>query len=110
MKLLVDENLPPRIAVDLADLFPESAHVGSVGLGSTDDSVIWEYTKTHGFAFLTKDKDFANLSIARGAPPKVILLQTGNCSTGQIIQIVRNNAVSLTDFEDDAHGSLLVLR
>ena len=110
MKLLVDENLPPRIAVDLADLFPESAHVGSVGLGSTDDSVIWEYTKTHGFAFLTKDKDFANLSIARGAPPKVILLQTGNCSTGQIIQIVRNNAVRLTDFVDDAHGSLLVLR
>jgi predicted nuclease of predicted toxin-antitoxin system len=110
LKLLVDENLPPRIAVDLADLFPESAHVGSVGLGSTDDSVIWEYTKTHGFAFLTKDKDFANLSIARGAPPKVILLQTGNCSTGQIIQIVRNNAVRLTDFEDDAHGSLLVLR
>jgi predicted nuclease of predicted toxin-antitoxin system len=110
LKLLVDENLPPRIAVDLADLFPESAHVGSVGLGSTDDSVIWEYTKAHGFAFLTKDKDFANLSIARGAPPKVILLQTGNCSTGQIIQIVRNNAVRFTDFEDDAHRSLLVLR
>jgi len=45
LKLLVDENLPPRTAVDLADLFPESAHVDSVGLGSTSDSIIWEYTK-----------------------------------------------------------------
>ena len=110
MKLLVDENLPPRLASDLADLFPKSAHVHSVELGGTSDSVIWEYAKTHGFAFLTKDKDFANLSIARGAPPKVILLQTGNCSAAQIIRIVRNNGVRFADFEDDAHRSLLVLR
>ncbi len=110
MKLLVDENLPPQLASDLADLFPESAHVSSVGLGGTCDSVIWEYSKMHGFAFLTKDKDFANLSIARGAPPKVILLQTGNCSTLQIIGMVRNNAVRFTDFENDVQRSLLVLR
>ena len=110
MKLLVDENLPPQLASDLADLFPESAHVGSVGLGSTSDSAIWEYAKTHGFAFLTKDKDFVNLSIARGAPPKVILLQTGNCSTVRIIRIVRDNAVRFADFEDDTQRSLLVLR
>ena len=110
MKLLVDENLPPRLASDLADLFPESAHVSSIGLDSTGDSVIWEHAKTHGFAFLTKDKDFANLSIARGAPPKVILLQTGNCSAAQVIQMVRKNAVRFTDFETDTQRSLLVLR
>jgi predicted nuclease of predicted toxin-antitoxin system len=110
LKLLVDENLPPRLGKDLADLFPESAHVDSVELGNTSDSVIWEYAKTHGFAFLTKDKDFANLSIARGAPPKVILLQTGNCSVAQIIGMVRNNAVRFTDFERDTQRSLLVLR
>ena len=110
MKLLVDENVPPRLASDLTDLFPESAHVGSVGLDSTSDSAIWEYAKTNGFAFLTKDKDFANLSIARGAPPKVVLLQTGNCSTVEIIRIVRNNAVRFADFEDDTLRSLLVLR
>ena len=110
MKLLVDENLPPRLASDLADLFPESTHVSSVELGGTSDSVIWEYARTHGFAFLTKDKDFANLSIARGAPPKVILLQTGNCSTVEIVGMVRKNAVRFSDFEIDAQRSLLVLR
>ena len=102
--------MPLRLGMDLADLFPESAHVASVELGITSDSVIWEYAKTYGSAFLTKDKGFANLSIARGGPPKVILLQTGNCSAVQNIEMVRNNAVRFTDFESDTQRSLLILR
>ena len=110
MRLLADENLPPRLVRDLADLFPGSAHVFSVGLGSASDAIIWEYAKVHEFTFLTKDKDFANLSIARGGPPKVILLQTGNCSAAELIAMVRNNSIRLSDFENDAKRSLLVLR
>lgn len=110
MKLLVDENLPPRLPHDLADLFPESTHVSMVGLDSTPDAVIWEHAKTHGFAFLTKDKDFANLSIAWGAPPKVILLLTGNCSTTELVRMIRNNAVRFSDFESDTKRGLLILR
>ena len=110
MKLLVDENLPPRLVHDLADLFPDSAHVDSLGLGSTPDALIWEYAKAHAFIFVTKDKDFANLSIARGAPPKVILLQMGNCSTAKLARIIRNSAIRLSDFENDPKHSLLMLR
>jgi predicted nuclease of predicted toxin-antitoxin system len=110
LKLLVDENLPPRIVRDLADLFPESAHVHSIGLSSTADTKIWEYARANGSAFLTKDKDFANLSIAWGAPPKVILLQVGNCATTQIVQLMRKNAVRIVDFENDGRRSLLILR
>ena len=110
MKLLVDENLPPRLVHDLADLFPDSAHVGPSGLGSTPDALIWEYAKEHGFAFLTKDKDFANFSLASGAPPKVILLLTGNCSTDEVLSVVRSNGIHLTDFNDDAQRTVLILR
>jgi predicted nuclease of predicted toxin-antitoxin system len=70
LKLLADENLPPRLAEELADLFPNSTHVGSVGLSGARDAVIFEYAKTHGFTFLTKDKDFANLSIVLARLPK----------------------------------------
>jgi predicted nuclease of predicted toxin-antitoxin system len=94
LKLLADENLPPRLVRDLADLFPDSMHVFDLGLGSTPDALIWEYAQTQGFTFLTKDKDFAQLSIVRGSPPKVI----------------RNNAIRFADFESDARRSLLVLR
>ena len=110
MKLLVDENLPPRLVSELADLFPGSVHVGAVGLGSTPDTVIWEYAREHDLTFLTKDKDFANLSIARGAPPKVILLQTGNCSTFEIVRMIRNNAIRFAEFESDIRRGLLILR
>ena len=110
MKLLVDENLPPRLVQDLADLFPGSVHVNSVGFGSTPDGLIWEYAQAHGFAFMTKDKDFAGLSLARGAPPKVILLQTGNCSTDEILSMVRRNAIHLADFDGDEQRALLILR
>ena len=110
MKLLVDENLAPRLAGDLADLFPGSLHVSSAELGSTPDLTIWDYAKAHGFTFLTKDQDFASLSITWGAPPKVILLQTGNCSTAKIERIVRDNAIRFSDFENDTKRSLLILR
>jgi len=59
---------------------------------------------------LTKGKDFASLSITWGAPPKVILLQTGNCSTAKIEHIIRHNAIRLTAFESDTRRSLLILK
>jgi predicted nuclease of predicted toxin-antitoxin system len=110
LKLLVDENLAPRLAHDLADLFPGSVHVSAVETGSTDDTILWEYAKTHAFTLLTKDKDFASLGLTWGAPPKVILLQTGNCSTARIERLVRNHAVRLSDFEADTKRGLLILR
>jgi predicted nuclease of predicted toxin-antitoxin system len=110
LKLLVDENLPPRLVHDLADLLPDSAHVSSLGFGSAPRYCHLGVRKGAWVAFLTKDKDFANLSIAWGAPPKVILLQTGNCSTTRLIEIIRNNAIRFSDFEGETRRSLLILR
>jgi predicted nuclease of predicted toxin-antitoxin system len=110
LKLLVDENLAPGLAAGLADLFPSSIHVSSAELGSTSDAVIWEYAKAPGFTFLTKDKDFASLSITWGAPPKVILLQTANCSTAKTERLIRDNAIRFADFENDTRRRLLILK
>jgi len=79
-------------------------------LGSTPDATIWEYAKANGFAFATKDKDFANLSMVRGAPPKVVLVQTGNSSTALIESVIRSNAIRLSEFERDSRRSLLILK
>ncbi len=51
MKLLFDENLSPRLVSKLADVFPDSAHVDRIGLGSEPDAVIWEYAKTQGYTW-----------------------------------------------------------
>lgn len=110
MKLLVDENLAPRLAGELADLFPGSILVSSAELGSTSDVIILGVCEAHHFTLLTKDKDFASFSITWGAPPKVIVLQMVNCSNVKIERIIRRNATRFLAFENDIRQSLLILR
>ena len=61
MKLLLDENLSDRIIPRIIDLYPDSAHVKTLALTNTDDSVIWEYAKVNNFAIVSKDADFHQL-------------------------------------------------
>lgn len=42
-RLLLDENLSPRLARDLAASFPGSAHVRDVGLKGQSDHQIWTF-------------------------------------------------------------------
>ncbi len=83
MKLLFDENLAASLVRRVADLFPGSAHVIPLGLASNDDVAVWEYAKQNGFTITTKDSDFHDLSVMRGAPPKVVWLRIGNASVDQ---------------------------
>jgi predicted nuclease of predicted toxin-antitoxin system len=45
MKLLFDQNLSPRLATRLQDLFPDSSHVFNLGLDQADDMEVWEYAR-----------------------------------------------------------------
>ncbi len=65
MKLLLDENLSPRLVDRLNLLFPVMAHVREVGLAASDDQRIWEWARDHGFAILTTDADFVDLASFR---------------------------------------------
>ncbi len=61
MRLLFDQNLPPRPKRNLGGLFPGALHVRDVGLATAEDLAIWEYAKGHG------DTDTAGLlSVAVG--------------------------------------------
>lgn len=50
-----------------------------------------------------------SLSLTLRPPPKVVLVQTGKCSTSQIAHIVRK-AVSFSEFDADAKRGLLLLK
>lgn len=45
MKLLFDENLSPKLPIQLGDLFPNSLHVRNVGMEATIDPIVWDYAK-----------------------------------------------------------------
>ena len=107
MKLLLDFNLSPKLVELLADLFPDTLHARDAGLaGETPDETIWSYAKQNGFAILTSDYDFVELSHRYGPPPKVIRLESMNYRTRMAAELIRTNAVLLTEFERSDRGIL----
>jgi predicted nuclease of predicted toxin-antitoxin system len=83
VKLLLDENLSPRLVGSLSDLFPGSKHVRDCRLERADDIAIWDYATEHSFVIVSKDSDFFERSIVYRSP-KVIWVRLGNCSTDEI--------------------------
>lgn len=109
MKLLFDQNLAPRLAVALSDLFPGSTHVRELGMAEAQDRDIWVHARDSGFAIVSKDNDFQQMSFVFGAPPKVIWIRRGNCSVAEIEEILRANASRILEFDEDEESSYLVL-
>ena len=109
MRLLYDQNLSPRLKEALDEVFPESIHVADVGLDLSNDAAIWNYARDHGFAVVTKDSDFPDLSFAQGHPPKVVWIRLGNCSTVQIETLLHEVQEDLLAFDQDEQGAVIAL-
>ena len=107
--LLFDQNLPPRLVEQLADLYPNSVHVSAVGLGSAFDVAIWEYAKQHDCVIVSKDVDFSELGLVRGFPPKVLWVRRGNCSTQELEKLLRDSYDSINALCDDSETGVLTL-
>lgn len=93
----------------LQDLFPNSAHVDQVGLGSSYDREVWEYARANDYTLVSKDSDFHEMSILHGYPPKVIWIKRGNCSSKQIELLLRNQAAKIKTMLDDPETAFVIL-
>ena len=109
MKLLFDHQLSPKLVQRLSDLYPNSSHVYLLGMDREDDPVIWEWARANDFVIITKDTDFADLSVLRGFPPKVIWIRLGNCTTHQVETAIRHHAEVIADFANDPVNGLLTI-
>lgn len=109
-RLLLDENLSPRLVSALADAFPGSMHVRDVQLTGQSDQQIWSFAAENGYTIVTKDDDFRGMSLLRGAPPKVIWLVVGNTSTAEILRILLAHAPAIETFITEPVTSLLTIR
>lgn len=109
MKLLLDQNLAPRLVAALATLYPNSTHVRQVGLATADDDVVWRYAADQGFTIVSKDADFHERSFLLGPPPKVIWIRRGNCSTDEVLTLLQSAHAAIVQFEADPQASFLAL-
>lgn len=101
MKILFDHNLSHKLCDRLADLYEGSAHVRQEGLAEASDEEVWTYAKDRGFAIVTQDADFVDLSCLRSHPPKVIWLRCGNQKTGVVESLLRRHHNRISSFESD---------
>ena len=110
MSFLLDENLSPRLVQRLASLFPGLTHVRDIGLKKGSDEAIWDWAKANTHTIVTTDADFAALSDRRGWPPKVIHLEECDFPLRIIEELLRQNALRISEFTKDSRVGLLALR
>jgi predicted nuclease of predicted toxin-antitoxin system len=105
VKLLLDQNLSPRLVKTLEAIYPGSTHVRLVGLRDADDTVVWEFARNRDFIIVSKDSDFHQRSFLYGFPPKVIWIRPGNCPTAEIERVFREGQSRILEFcGDNVHA------
>lgn len=110
MKLLLDENLSPRLVRNLSGEFPGISHIEFLGLRGATDRVVWEFARDRGYAIVSKDNDFRQRSFLYGAPPKVIWLSIGNAGTDTVESLLRKNREHIDRFLVQTDEGLLILQ
>ena len=104
-----DEQLPSSLCGALADVYPDSLSAKDLGLGGAPDEATWRAAIEHACILVTKDEDFHRLSVLRGAPPKVVWIRLGNCTTEAIADLLRHHRGALGDFVRNEDLSFLGL-
>jgi len=109
VRLLFDEQLSEALVDTLASVFPGALHVRLLGRGGSPDSEVWELARTHACLLVTRDADFHRMSLLRGAPPKVVWLRLGNCTTAAIARVLTSHADDIRDFDAQSDATVLEL-
>ena len=109
MRLLFDEQLSEALCDQLRDVFPDSVHVRPLAGASISDQRVWALAIEQGCLLVTKDEDFHRLSVLRGAPPKVVWIRLGNCSTADVAQLLRRHRDAIQAFDRQAEATFLAL-
>ena len=76
MKLLIDENLPPRLAVLLSEADHDAAHARDLDAAGASDAQLIDLALADGRTIVSADTDFGALLAATTATaPSVILVR-----------------------------------
>lgn len=91
MKLLFDQNLPPRLVDSLADAYPGSQHVAAVGRDRASDLAI------------------SKLAQSPGADLTVIWIRLGNRRTSEIEAALRDGRDAVRRLEESPDARVLLI-
>ena len=109
MKLLLDENLSPKLPALIATQFSGSLHIRDCGLKGATDETIWEFARANDFTIVSKDSDFYQRSLFYGSPPKLVWLRIGNCTRDELVTLILTHELEIKTLDTDPLESVLVL-
>ena len=87
MKLVVDNQLPPKLAVYLRWRGHEAAHVNDLGLGAASDLDVWAHCVRERAVLVTKDEDFIFLANRPNDSGRLIWVRLGNCRNAALVEV-----------------------
>ncbi len=102
MKLLLDENISPSIAGELARLDGiDACHVRDRGLLAATDAEVLERAYAEDRVLVTANvADFVKLARARELHPGIVLLEDGALPRAEQLRLIRVAAVTVRELGD----------
>jgi predicted nuclease of predicted toxin-antitoxin system len=88
MRFVIDQQLPPALAMWLVDRGHDAEHVYWIGLDQVDDPVIWDYALDQSAIVVTKDVDFAERRMRLSAGPQIVWLRIGNTTKDELFRVL----------------------
>ena len=89
VKFFVDTQLPPLLAKFIAEKQFDAIHTTDFPDGHLlQDSEIVSIAIAENRIIITKDSDFLDNYLLKGAPPKILLLKLGNINNRDLLHII----------------------
>jgi len=92
MKWLLDEGVPKRLALWLAERGDEVLVVGASQYRSQPDSVLWQVAGREGRFVVTRDRGFACPSV-QPAPPGIVVVRAPDTWRGAAVSLLAWDAL-----------------
>lgn len=94
MRFLVDAQLPPALARQIAALGHTAEHVADCGLATAADREIRAYAVSVGAVIITKDEDFIVRKLLESGPP-VVWVRVGNTRRTDLLRRIEANFAAI---------------
>lgn len=103
MRVLVDAQLPKRLAHFLSTLDIDAKHTLEFPKqNATPDQEIIELADQQERIVVTKDSDFLDNYILQGQPQKLLIVSTGNINNNDLIRLFKQNIETIKSlFEEN---------
>jgi predicted nuclease of predicted toxin-antitoxin system len=109
VRILLDQNLSPKLIRKVADVIPGLESVYDHDLVGASDPAIFDWARTmHFTAVVSTDLDFVRLAERLGPPPKVMRIERCDFPAKVIEQLLRREALRIRAFLESDKSVLLL--